>query len=303
MILSNWDNDPVKEKQAKKFIGGSILIGLAIVVVAVLTYMCVWEINPGYAGVIYDMDGGVESDVLSQGYKITAPWKKVIEYPISTESVYYSKSADEGKKDKDSSINVNTRDGKTVNVDVTYTYHMDVTKLADVFTNFRGQPANILEEGIMKNEMYQAVNEVTSQYSLMDMIGDKRPEVNAKILNKFKLGLADQGIIIETFNLSRIAPDDQTVQAIQNVVNAQNALAQSKIEQQQADVEAQKARIVAQGKADAAVIEANGQAQANDKLQMSLTSLIIQQHQIDKWNGELPKYNLGSGSNTLLNIQ
>ncbi len=282
-------------------IGGSIGIGIAIIVITIMGWMCIYRINPGYAGVVYNMDGGIEDDVLGQGYTVVAPWKKVIEYPVSTETVYYTKGGDD--KDKaDNSINVNTKDGKQVNVDVTYTYHMDPEQLPHIFTKFRGQSAELIEASIMKNEMYQAVNDITSQYSLMELVGDKRPEINAKISERFAAALHDDGIVVETFNLSDVRPDEATQEAIQNVVNAQNALAQSKVEKEKAEIEAEQARVTAQGKADAAVIEAEGQSQANEKLQQTLTPLIIEQRRIEKWNGELPKFS-GDGANMLFNAK
>ena len=284
---------------------GQIGIGVAIFGVAALGLMCTNKIAPGYAGVVYNMDGGVEDSVLPQGYHTVAPWKSVIEYPISTETVYYTKSQD-GKDDNDKSddsINVNTKDGKQVNVSVTYAFHMDPNNLPAVFTKFRGQSTQVIEAGYVKNEMYQAINEVTSQYSLMELVGDKRPEINAKVFEKFRASLEPFGIIIETFNLSDVVPDEQTKEAIQKVVNAQNVLEQAKIEKQTAEVEAEKARVQAKGKADAAIIEAEGQSQANAKLQQSLSDNVIRQHAIDKWNGELPKYQLGDKAGALINIQ
>lgn len=283
---------------------GTVGIGVAIFGVAALGFMSTYKIAPGYAGVVYNMDGGVEDTVLPQGYHVVAPWKKVINYPVSTETVYYTKSSD-GKDDDDkddSSINFNTKDGKQVNVSVTYSFHMDAENLPAVFTKFRGRSTEEIEAGYVKNEMYQAINEVTSQYSLMDLVGDKRPEINAKVFEKFRDSLSDFGIIIETFNLSDVVPDEQTKEAIQKVVNAQNVYEQAKIEKQTAEVEAEKARITAQGKADAAVIEAEGQAKANEKLQQSLSDNVIRQHTIDKWDGKLPQYQL-SDDNTLLNIK
>lgn len=283
---------------------GTFGIGAAIFGAAALGFMSTYKIAPGYAGVVYNMDGGVEDNVLPQGYHIVAPWKKVIEYPISTETVYYTKSSDGKEYDdkEDSSINVNTKDGKQVNVSVTYSFHMDAENLPAVFTKFRGRSTEEIEAGYVKNEMYQAINEVTSQYSLMDLVGDKRPEINAKVFEKFRNSLSDFGIIIETFNLSDVVPDEQTKEAIQKVVNAQNVYEQAKIEKQTAEVEAEKARITAQGKADAAVIEATGQAAANEKLQQSLSDNVIRQHTIEKWDGKLPQYQLNDG-NALLSVK
>lgn len=285
----------------KQFLG-TIGVSIAFVVILVLGFMCTYRIGPGFAGVIYNANGGVQEDTLGQGWHVVFPWQSVIEYPVSTETVSYSKG--NGDKDsKDTSINVNTKDGKQVNVDVNYTYRMDQNLLPQIFTNFRGRKYTEIENTIMKNAMYQAVNEVTSQYNLMELVSDKRPEVNNKIFNKYKDALAGDGIILETFNLSDIKPDEATEQAIQNVVNAQNALAQSKIEKEKAEVEAEKLRVAAKGKADATLIEAEGQAAANEKLRESLSPEVIQYNQIQKWNGTLPQYMLGENTGIFINPQ
>lgn len=281
------ENDVEAVKGTISKIVGSIGIGFVFIVLLIFGYSCTYKVDPGYAGVIYSMDGGIENETLSQGFHVVAPWKKVIEYPVSTETVYYTKNND-GIEKLDNSINVNTKDGKQVNVSVTYAYHMDEVQLPSVFEKFRGQKSEVIEAGYMKNEMYQAINEVTSQYSLMELVGDKRPQINEAILDKFRSSLEPYGIVIETFNLSDVVPDEQTKEAIQAVVNAQNALEKAKVEKEQAEVDAEKARVAAKGKADAELIEAEGTAAANAKLQESLTPLIVEQRKLDKWDGKLP---------------
>ena len=282
------ENDIEDVKGTISKIVGSIGIGFVFIVLLIFGYSCTYKVDPGYAGVIYSMDGGIETETLGQGFHVVAPWKKVIEYPVSTETVYYTKNNDDGDEKKDNSINVNTKDGKQVNVSVTYAYHMDEVQLPSVFEKFRGQKSEVIEAGYMKNEMYQAINEITSQYSLMELVGDKRPQINEAILDKFRNSLEPYGIVIETFNLSNVVPDEQTKEAIQAVVNAQNALEKAKVEKEQAEVDAEKARVAAKGKADAELIEAEGTAAANAKLQESLTPLIVEQRKLDKWDGKLP---------------
>ena len=282
------ENDIEDVKGTISKIIGSIGIGFVFIVLLIFGYSCTYKVDPGYAGVIYSMDGGIETETLGQGFHVVAPWKKVIEYPVSTETVYYTKNNDDGDEKKDNSINVNTKDGKQVNVSVTYAYHMDEVQLPSVFEKFRGQKSEVIEAGYMKNEMYPAINEITSQYSLMELVGDKRPQINEAILDKFRNSLEPYGIVIETFNLSDVVPDEQTKEAIQAVVNAQNALEKAKVEKEQAEVDAEKARVAAKGKADAELIEAEGTAAANAKLQESLTPLIVEQRKLDKWDGKLP---------------
>ena len=86
---------------------GILGIGIALLVAVGGLFLSTYKINPGYAGVVYNMDGGIESDVLGQGFHLVAPWRKVVEYPVSTETVYYTKSNDDGDAKRDNSINVN----------------------------------------------------------------------------------------------------------------------------------------------------------------------------------------------------
>ena len=269
---------------------GIIGVTIAFFVFVIIFIFCTCRINPGYAGVIYNMDGGIEGETLAQGFHVVAPWKHVTAYPISTETVYYTRNTmDENGVEKDKSINVNTKDGKQVNVSITYTYHMDVNVLPIVFEKFRGQKIELIESGYMKNSMFEVVNNITSQYSLMELVGDKRPEINDNIFNAFRENLSPYGIVIESFNLSSVETDDQTKEAIEAVINSQNRLQQSKVELQKAEVEAETARVKARGEADAMIIQAEGQAEANAKLQTTLTDNVIEQRRIEKWDGKLPQ--------------
>ena len=57
----------------------------------------------------------------------------------------------------------------------------------------------------------------------------------------------------------------------------------------------------AQAKADAAVIAAQGEKDANELLQKSLTAEILEAQWIEKWNGETPKV-VTDGEGVMLGI-
>ena len=99
-----------------KKIGGIILavvIGLGLIG----GVMSASKIKAGYVGLIYNLNGGIENEVLPQGLHFVAPWKKVKQYSTSIEQGYLSREEKEGSKGDDS-FNVPTSDGKTVNVDL-----------------------------------------------------------------------------------------------------------------------------------------------------------------------------------------
>lgn len=83
------------------------------------------------------------------------------------------------------------------------------------------------------------------------------------------------GIVIESFNFSRIEPDKATLIEIQKVVDAQNALKRAQFEKDRAEIDAQKRRIVAQGEAEAKKAEADGIAYYNQKVQQSASKEVI----------------------------
>lgn len=297
------DYSEEKKPRASKFFS---LVFFAIVGIFLfgLVAASIVSIKPGYNGVVFNrFNGGIQEKTLGQGWKLLFPWETVMKYPTSTETVYFSMEPHEGRNSNDS-IWVNTSDGKSINVDVTFAYHFDPAKLPSLYTKFKGAELEVLEYGFMKNEVLQVVNNVTSAYPVMSLIGNKRAEINGKIFAELKSTLAESGIVLEAINLSRVQPDAETVKAIQNVVNSQNALIQSKVELERARVTADAAVAKAKGEADAAYIVAEGQARANNKLKESLTTeQIIQQQWIAKWNGIMPQTSLGSGSGVLVNVK
>jgi regulator of protease activity HflC (stomatin/prohibitin superfamily) len=117
-----------------------IVVAFVIVAVGFLA-LAIERVPAGYMGVVYSVNGGVKGEPLGQGWHILAPTKKVVNYPISTESLYLSKEIAEGSE-KDDSFNISSKDGKTVNVDAELSYRYDGERLNDVYKKFRGRKAD-----------------------------------------------------------------------------------------------------------------------------------------------------------------
>ncbi len=65
----------------KGFIG-AIVLAIAIFGSIILALFCTSRVPAGYVGVVYNMNGGVDGEVLSQGWHLVAPTKKVTTYSI-----------------------------------------------------------------------------------------------------------------------------------------------------------------------------------------------------------------------------
>lgn len=277
---------------------GAIASGIVIVAIIIGIFMCVERIPAGYVGVIYNMNGGIEDETLTQGWHIVSPTKKVTLYSIGIEQSYLT-ATDDGDSEDDDSFEVPSKDGKGLWVDETFTYRFDENKVTDIFTRFKGRSGKEMLKTFIKPNVMTWTKEVTAKYYVTEILGEQRGMLNQTLSDYLKNKFEPYGIIIETASLIDIRPDDETKSAIQKKVTAQQELELANIERNTAKVNAEKekevaqinaktAKIQAESKAEIVKIEADAEAQANKKVAESLTPELIEKIKYDKWNGELP---------------
>lgn len=290
---------------------GSIVTGVVIVLVIICGFACTERVPAGYVGVVYNMSGGVTGETLNQGWHIVSPTKNVTLYSIGIEQSYLT-SDSKGDSKEDESFSTPTADGKSLTVDLEFSYKYDVNRVTDVFTQFKGASGKEVKDIFIKPKMIAWTQEVTAKYPVTDVFGDKRQELNEALDTYLKEKFDKYGIVIDTVNFTNISTDPETQEAIQKKVNAQQELELAKIQKQTAKVDAEKekevaqinaekAKIEAQGKADAELIKANAEAEANKKIAESLTDRLIEKTKYDKWNGELPY--IEGASTPIVNIK
>ena len=284
---------------------GAVFLGVIIAVVLVCIGFCAERIPAGYVGVVYNMNGGVDGEVLKQGWHIVSPTKKVTTYSIGIEQSYLT-AASKGDSEEDESFSTPTSDGKSLVVDLEFSYKFDEEKIPETFTRFKGQSGESVKDTFIKPKMIAWTQEVTAKYPVTDVFGDKRQELNEALDIYLKEKFEPYGIIIDTVNFTNISTDAETQEAIQKKVNAQQALELAQIEAQTARVNAEKEKEVAiisaqkkletaELEAEAKLVAAEAEAAANKKIAESLTPELIEQQKIEKWNGSVPQV---QGSNT-----
>ena len=289
---------------------GAVVIGLIMVIGLVLCIMCMERVPTGHVGVVYNMNGGVDGEVLTQGWHIVSPTKKVTTYSIGIEQSYLTASS-KGDSKNDESFSTPTSDGKSLTVDLEFSYKFDEAKITETFTRFKGQSGEDVKNTFIKPKMIAWTQEVTAKYPVTDVFGDKRQELNEALDVYLKTKFEPYGIIIDTVNFTNIATDAETQAAIQKKVTAQQEMELAEIEsktakiqaekdkevaliaaqkdKEKAEIEAEKLRIEAEGKAEAQKIASEAEAEANRKIAQSLTPELIEKIKYEQWNGELPK--------------
>jgi regulator of protease activity HflC (stomatin/prohibitin superfamily) len=255
----------------------------------ILGAMSFTSIGAGHAGVVWSRNGGIEDKPLGQGWHFVNPLVHVTEYPVATETVQYE------------DIRLGTSDGKPIQTTISYSYHIELDKLPQVFNKFRGQGTGVIEQGFLKQRLIEAAKDVTTKYSVLEVLGEKSQEVSLAIQKGFAedAKVVAAGFVIESVTFQTPTPDDQTQKAIQAKVDAEQKLEQEKINLEKEKIMADQKRVTAQGEADSALIVAQGQAKANALLNQSLTDKVIQNKTIDKWDGKLPAV---SGSNSMVQV-
>lgn len=248
----------------RRIVGASIL-GTGLLVGGILTAMSVEVIDQGHMGVVYSRSTGIEKETLGQGWHLVSPFKRVTEYPVSTETVHVQE------------FNVQTKDGKPLAISLSYDYSNEAEKLPDIYNKFKGQDPEVIESGWLQTRIKKAALNVFSTYSVLEVF-QHQGEINAAIEKEFRNVVSDTGFMVDSVTLEAPKPDENTAKAIQGVVDAQQQLEKLEIEKQQAIVAAERD-----------IEEAKGKAEANRILKESLSPEIVELKKIEKWDGKLPQ--------------
>lgn len=278
-----------------KGIVGSIVTGVVIVLVIICGFACTERIPAGYVGVVYNMNGGVEDEVLTQGWKIVSPTKNVTLYSIALEQSYMTKG-EQGDSPEDESFEIPTKEGAALEVDIAFSYSYELSEVPQTFTRFRGQNGKEILKSFIKPKMQAWIKEITPTFSMISIVSTQRGEVNKTLTEQLQNRFRPYGVVIDNIALADVRPDPETDEAIRKKIKAQEDLETAKVtaekdkveatrDKEVAEINAEKTKIEAQGKADAKLIEANAEAEANKMIAESLTDKLNENTKIKKWNG------------------
>lgn len=154
---------------------GAIFLAIVMVVGLFGCLTCLEKIPAGYVGVVYNMNGGVDGEVLTQGWHLVAPSKRVTEYSIGLEQSYLT-ADEQGDSKNDESFKVPTSDGKSVTVSLEFSYRFDETKVAETFVMFKGKDGETIHVGYVQlsSVFFEArnISDVTHNIRKITDLGD-----------------------------------------------------------------------------------------------------------------------------------
>ena len=262
-----------------KFIKG--LLFTFMVMISMMFTSCGYErIDAGYEGIkvnLYGDDKGVDDITLVTG----AVWYNpittaVYEYPTFVQTVDYAP------------FSINAKDGSSFTVDPTISLKIVDGKSAEVFKKYRKEDITEVINTTLYNYVRNAFRIQLNNYTTDELVS-KREEFEKAIEERLS-----KELLAENFKLEQMTSGLQYPQTLVNAIDAKNAAVQEAQKAQnevlKIKAEAEKKIAAANGEAKALKIKGDAEAEYNRKIAASLSTLIVQQMMLDKWDGKLPVY-------------
>jgi len=249
------DVDPVMDKVLKTTKKTITSIALLVLIVIFL-FNAVRIVDAGETGV-YSLFGKVRDGEVKSGLHIINPFAKITQMSIRTEEYTMSVTKGEGKISGADAITSLTKEGLSVDLDMTVLYRIEEEKASDIYKDVGLN----FENKILRPSIRTSIRDIIAQYEAKDIYSEKRQEAADKIKNNLLADLEARGIIIEEVLLRNVALPANLSQAIQ--------------EKLQAEQEAQKYEFILQREEkekERKIIEAEGQRDAQKIINESLTT-------------------------------
>ncbi|MBC7556819.1 MAG: prohibitin family protein [Chryseobacterium sp.] len=252
--------------QVKNLRGSTTVIGICLIILGVLIGSVV-QVETGFIGV-KKLFGKVQPDILESGISLINPLMDVEKLDIKTQNYTMSGVKNEGQIEGDDAIKVLTNDGLEVTMDLTVLYRLNKN---DAPRLLKETGSNYTDK-IIRPLARTKIRDNAVRFDAVALYSQKREMFQNLITADIEKSFKQRGIILENILIRNISLP---------------AAVRSTIEQKiQAEQEAQKMQFVLQKEtqeADRKRIEAQGIADYQNKISVSLTPQLIQYEQINAY--------------------
>jgi regulator of protease activity HflC (stomatin/prohibitin superfamily) len=212
---------------------------------------------------------------------------------VKTRTINYDKNGHEGDSPETSELFGASKDLQDVKIGVVVTYHIDPTKVTDIFTQYSS--VDNYEANVIEPIVRQTVKSTSAQFTAEELV-TKRAEYSDAVNTSLSSQLTEKNAVLQNFSVTNFEFSsafsnaiEAKVTAVQNAEAAKNKLEQVKFEAQQT-IETAKATAEAQRISSQALAAQGG-------------SDYVQLKAIEKWDGVLPTSITPNGSVPFLNLK
>lgn len=252
-----------------------------IIIVLFITAMfsCSNRIDAGYEGTLvkqYGTDKGVQDIALVTGRVWYNPFTEdVFETPLFVQTVDYEL------------FDINAKDGSSFKIDPTISLYVITGQSPFIIKKYRKHLDEIIQTTIY-NYVKNAFRIQMNQYTTEEIVSNRKKfedDVEKLLTNQLEK---------EGFHLEQLTSGLRYPETIVTAINDKNkAIQDAQKEVNNLVIAENKAKIRlvnSKAYADALIIEAQGQAKANQLMNQTLTPLLISQKFVEKWDGKTALY-------------
>ena len=297
-----------RDFQAPRFrfpITGSIVTSLVILVALLLiSAASVVNIRPGYVGVLFDAaNHQVSSGFLKPGFGLKVPLiQQVQEYPTGTQVLSMVARQTEGKIIGDDSVKAQSIEGQDLFIDVTIKYHVIPERAGDLYQKWAGQGITFIEDNAVRRAARSVIPIIAGKMTVIGIYGNERDVLEKNSFDLLRGELAKDFLELEAVQVGEVHISDALKTSLEQKVAAQQAAERAKFELDKAQTEALTAAKVAEGKANARKIEADGEAYYNLTVAKSLTAELVQLKMIEKLGDKINVMMVPNGSTPIIGL-
>ncbi len=231
---------------------------LILAAVCVMAVIVVWTslrvIEAGHRGVVFHLIKGVRGEVRGEGIHFLLPGLNRLTIYDVRSRVYNVRSREEPSSHSSAELQdlllwTPTADGLKVGLDLSVRYRLDPTRLPDLHRSVGPE----FEEKIVHPIVWNVTRLVASEYSLLDVYGKQRHEIQQQVFDRLQTMFARDGLICETLLLRDVVYTKEFEKTLVAKMVAEQKVQEAAFEVAQAELQAQ-----------AQVVEAHGEAQALD---------------------------------------
>ncbi len=219
-------------------------------------------IQPGEVGVVFSAISGTRSTPLLPGVNFIIPYFDQV-YRFSTREQVYTMSIvhEEGDVKGDDSLWSPTSEGLQVGVDSSTRYRLDPNKAPYILEHFREGIENV-NEVLVRPAIRSMVRLHVSQYTVTEIYGPKRGEIQAKIETDLRDRFAAEGVDLLSFDIRNVNFTEDYSRSIEQKQIAQQEAERMKFVLEREQKEAERKKIEAEGFKNAAITKAEGDAES-----------------------------------------
>ncbi len=241
VVLGSFLKNAPQTTKVKQFVKG---IGVVLIIVGVLSKSVI-QIQAGTVGV-KSLFGKISPNPLGEGLSLINPFMEVHKLDIKTQNYTMSGILGEGQKSGDDAIQVLTKDGLEVVIDLSILYRL----MPDQTPRLMQQVGVFYREKIVRPVARTKVRDNAVYYEAVQLYGSKRDEFQDKIFKAMDGEFQKRGIMLENLLVRNIKLPQSVKVAIEEKISAEQDAQKMQFVLQKEKQEAERKRVEAQGIAD-----------------------------------------------------